>query len=204
MREFQTFRQAPSREPGRLLGVALTKALCLLVLGALSCLFPPPAQAGPIVVNNATGCKVYTCIPITSLNSGSVNAFGTAPYNLNGTLHFTNMSGVNWTKLTLTETGAPAASITCSSNLFNCSVVAYGSNGAVIILTSGGAMKGIAAGQSFEIACHGPCPTQLQINAVAASEPSGLLLLLAALAAIFGWKVFSRFGVWNAWPRRAP
>src|SRR5271157_2349075 len=52
------------------------------------------------------------CVPVGLNFSFSVPASGS------GKLFFTNTSGVNWTSLTLTETGVPAADIKCSSYLF--------------------------------------------------------------------------------------
>jgi hypothetical protein len=179
----------------------------LLLLGG-----DPQAQAGSIIVNNATYCTtMYTCVAVTSLNfsvsglnqsnqnKGSNALFGPG----SSVLHFTNMSGVNWSKLILTETGMPAGSVICFSNLFSCNVTPNGSNGALIVLTAIGAGQGIAAGQSFEIGCNGACPPQISIiaNPSAASEPGGLPILLVGLAAMLGWALLSRTSWSHRWRR---
>jgi hypothetical protein len=182
------------------------KLLALPCLLTVTSVFPTAAHAGRIIVNNALGCGTnYACTDLTGLKfRGAIHSKynnGRSPKPISSgmtVLHFVNMSGVNWNKLTLIETGMPAALVNCSSNLFDCTVIAYGQNGAKIILSATGTLNGIGAGKSFEIGCNGPCPPQLRISGVAnapstsASEPSGLIILAAGLAAvIFLRKVMS-------------
>jgi hypothetical protein len=171
-------------------GRSITKILFAMAL-LLCCGAARANRIDPsIVVNNAVGCrKSYSCVPITGLTFG----FAT-PSGGSGVLHFTNMSGVNWTSLILTEVGVPAISVTCSSNLFSCTVVRFGKNGAKMILQAFGSLPGVRAGKSFEISfsCKGddclPWPSDLQFDAVAnsvAAEPGALTLLVTGLGLIF-------------------
>jgi len=139
------------------------------------------AHAGPIVVNQAVGCgKQYTCVSITgpSLNLSAASALA----GNRRALHFVNLSGTTLSKLIVTETGLPAVDIECNSNVFTCSVVAFGLDGAKIILTPSRTSTGLLNGHGFEIACGGPCSSQFDISAVAIAEPNDILLLLVGIA----------------------
>lgn len=145
-------------------------------------LFVPSAYAGPIVVSPAVECgKQYTCIPITgpSLNLSTASALKGDRH----VLHFVNLSGTTLSKLILTETGLPAVDIDCSSNMFACTVVAFGPDGAKIILTPDKSFPGLRNGRGLEVDCGGPCPSELNISVFPISEPNGALLLLAGIAA---------------------
>lgn len=142
-----------------------------------------PAHAGPFVANHAVGCgKQYTCIPITgpSLNLSPAAALA----GNQEVLHFINLSGTTWNRLILTETGIPAVDIDCKSNMFDCNVVAFGPDGAKIILTPGKTSTGLMNGRGLELNCGGPCPSQLDISADPIPEPNGALVLLVGLAAM--------------------
>ena len=145
---------------------------------------PTTTGAPTIDVNAALFCgSAYSCTPL----KGMAFTFALSP----GTLHFTNMSGVSWHSLTVTETGLAAADITCKSDLFNCSVLANGANGARIVLTAFGALIGVPAGQSFEIGfgCKGGgCAAWPSMNftadADAVPESSTAMLALTGLGLI--------------------
>jgi hypothetical protein len=164
----------------------------LLIFFALA-LCPTSARANSvdqsIVVNTAVDCGInYFCVPIIGLTF-SFSTTG-APHQV---LHYTNMSGVNWYTLTLTEVGEPAIDITCTSNLFGCQIVPYGNHGARIILRAFGNFPGVAVGKSFEIGfgCKGDClpwPDDLAFTAVAngtAPEPATAPMLLLGVAFLF-------------------
>ena len=164
-------------------------AKLLLLLTAIS-FFPALASANsaPVIVNNAVGCEaVYSCAQVTSLNFSFMSP---GPQSI---LHFTNMSGVNWHSLILTEVGEPAFDISCTSNIFSCSIVPYGANGARLILTAFGGLPGVAAGKSFEIGfgCKHDCldwPSDLEFSVIAngvAPELGTTFLMLTGLLAIF-------------------
>lgn len=164
---------------------------CSLLVVALA-LGPATARANsisdPVVVNQAIACgSSYVCTAINSLTFGFT--LNTSPHDV---LHFTNMTGTNWTKLTLSETGVAASDITCSSNIFSCSVVANGSNGASIVLTAFGSMIGVPAGQSFELGfgCKGggcaAWPADLSFTGIAdpVPEPGTTALLVTGLGMV--------------------
>jgi hypothetical protein len=149
----------------------------------------------PLVVNKATGCgSSYSCTALTALTF--TVALSTAPQP---TQHFTNMTGVAWTGLTLTETGVAASDITCSSNLFSCSVMADGTNGARIVLNAFGTLIGVPAGQSFELGfgCKsGGCAAWPSVtftaNANLVPEPNTAMLALTGFGLIGGASIFWR------------
>jgi hypothetical protein len=110
-------------------------------------LAPATPTGAPIGVNDALHCgSLYSCTPLNSLAFTFSISAGT-----DIVLHFTNMTSVTWHGLTLTETGLPAADINCTSNIFACSVMPMGTNGARIVLTVFGTMIGVPPGQSFEL-----------------------------------------------------
>jgi hypothetical protein len=145
-----------------------------------------------IDVNAALFCgSAYSCTPLRGL----AFTFGLSA----GTLHFTNMSGVSWRSLTVTETGLAAADITCESNLFSCSVLANGTNGARIVLNAFGALIGVPAGQSFEIGfgCKGGgCAAWPSLNFTAdpdvVPEPNTAMLVLTGFGLIGSARILRR------------
>lgn len=140
-----------------------------------------------IIVRDPVGCPSNACVTVTG------NTFGfTVPSAGFGNLHFLNASGATWTSLILTETGVAAPNISCAADVFSCAVVAFGSNGAKIVLTAtGGAFTGIPNGNSFEIllSCvNSNCwPGGLQVDAAANAvpEPATMALMLTGLGAFF-------------------
>ena len=141
-----------------------------------------------IIIRDPLGCPSGHCIPIP----GTSFSFG-VPSGGFGLLHFLNASGITWSSLTLTEVGVPAINVTCSSDVFSCGVVAFGQNGAKIVLTALHGLPGIPNGNSFEIilgCTNGACPlwpAGLEFSAVANAvpEPGTMALLLTGAGAIF-------------------
>ncbi len=149
------------------------------VLGVILVCSTPALRADTvdsIQVNNAIECGiVYSCATVGGANfSFSIPASG-APV-----AHFTNTSGISWPSLILTETGVPAIEITCTSNLFGCTVVPYGTNGAKIIFRAG-RTGGIGIGKSFEIGCVECAGLTFTGNVGIAPEPPTYFLLLTGL-----------------------
>jgi hypothetical protein len=139
-----------------------------------------------IIIRDPVGCPSHQCVAITGLSF----KFGVPKAGF-GVLHFLNASGVSWHSLLLTEVGVPAVDVKCSSDVFSCSVVALGTNGAKIVLTAIRDQPGIPAGNSFEIilGCpKGNCPhwpPGLDFTAKAnVPEPATLLLLSTGLGLI--------------------
>src|SRR6266481_5006171 len=81
-----------------------------------------------IIIRDPLGCPTNNCVPV------GLNFTFTVPSAGFGLLHFINTSGVTMNSLILTETGVAAANIGCSDNIFSCSVVAFGQNGAKLVL----------------------------------------------------------------------
>ncbi len=164
------------------------KAVVLVIVIALCAV---AAHANPIdpgiIIRDPLGCSAGNCVTITGLTFNfSVPSAGF------GVLHFLNASGVNWTSLILTEVGVAAVNVTCSSDVFSCSVVSFGQNGAKIVLTAvGSALPGIPNGNSFEVilgCVNGNCwPGGLQFQAAANAvpEPGTLALMLTGVGAFF-------------------
>lgn len=184
-------------------GHRITTVKVLLVLYADLAFCPTSARANvvdqSIVVDTALGCGIaYSCAPVTGLTF-SFSAMG-GPHQV---LHYTNLSGMSWHRLILTEVGEPAIDITCTSNLFACQIVPYGDHGARIILRAFGNLPGVAAGKSFEIGfgCRGDClpwPADVPFTAVAdgvVPEPATAPMLLLGVAALFAGQRFKLTGL---------
>lgn len=161
------------------------------VLGIVIALSAVAARANGIdpgiIIRDPVGCPSGSCVPIT----GTSFSFS-VPIGGFGLLHFLNASGVTWTSLILTEVGVPAINVACSSDVFSCAVVAFGQNGAKIVLTAINGLPGIPNGNSFEIilgCLNGQCPLWpggLDFTAVAnVPEPGTLALLLTGAGVIF-------------------
>ena len=160
------------------------------VLGIMLAMCAVAAHASGIdptvIIRDPLGCPSNACVPITGLTfSFQVPAAGF------GILHFLNSSGVTWNSLILTETGVAAANVTCSADVFSCSVLAFGQNGAKLVLTATGGFTGIPSGDSFEIilgCVNGNCwPGGLQFDAVANAvpEPATMALMLTGVGFLF-------------------
>jgi hypothetical protein len=139
-----------------------------------------------IIIRDPVGCPSGNCTPVGLSFGLNVPPPGT------GVLHFLNVSGVTWHNLVLTETGVAAVNVTCSADVFSCAVVAFGQNGAQMVLTAVNGLTGIPSGNSFEIilgCATGDCPTWpvgLDFDAVAnVPEPGTMALLLTGLGAMF-------------------
>jgi hypothetical protein len=139
-----------------------------------------------IIIRDPVGCPSGNCTPVGLSFGFTVPAAGI------GELHFLNVSGVTWKSLILTETGVAAINVSCSADVFSCAVVPFGQNGAKIVLTAINDLKGIAAGNSFQIVlgcASGDCPAWpagLDFDAVAnVPEPGTMALLLTGLGAMF-------------------
>jgi hypothetical protein len=138
-----------------------------------------------VIINDPVGCPSNACVTVTGTTFGF--AVPSAGF---GNLHFLNASGVTWSSLILTETGVAAVNISCSSDVFSCAVVAFGQNGAKIVLTSLGGGAGIPNGNSFEVilSCvNSNCwPGGMDIDAAANAvpEPASMALMLTGLGAL--------------------
>jgi hypothetical protein len=205
------------RKAGRVLVLVLALAIIPAMAHASSLDFSPvfdhatgvnfsqvasaKATGAPLVVNAALFCgSVYSCTAVNALTF--TFALSTA---IQDTLHFTNLSGVNWHSLTLTETGVAAADINCTSNLFSCSVLPDGANGARIVLTAFGALIGVPAGQSFELGfgCKsGGClawpNTDFEAAANLVPEPNAAMLALTGLGLLGTVVILRRRHIFSA------
>lgn len=155
----------------RVLLIAVIVALCASAALADSVL-------DPTIIIRDPACPSGGCMQV-----GTNFTFG-VPNSGQGTLFFTNVSGVNWFSLKLTESGVPANAITCISLAFaNCSLSTV--NGITTILVSGvnGNFSGIANGQNFSIVfqCNdGTCwPGGLDFTATANTPEPGTIALVA-------------------------
>jgi len=164
----------------------------MFVLGMVIVLCMAAANASSIdpgiIIRDPIGCPTGNCVPVTGLSF----SFG-VPSSGFGVLHFLNASGVTWTSLIFTEVGVAAINVTCSSDVYSCSVVSFGQNGAKIVLTAVNGLPGILNGRSFEIVLgckNGDCPAWpggLDFSALANStvpEPGTMVLLLTGVGAI--------------------
>ena len=160
---------------------------CLLVL--VVALGSAAALASPldprIIIRDPVGCPSNNCTPVGLSFSFNV------PQGGFGLLHFINASGVTMNSMILTETGVAAANISCAADTFSCAVVAFGQNGAKLVLTALGPTGGIPNGNSFEIllSCVNACwPSNLQFNVTANAvvpEPGTMALMLTGVGAFF-------------------
>jgi hypothetical protein len=138
-----------------------------------------------IIVKDPVGCPSNLCVVLTT------NTFTfQVPSTGAGNLHFLNSTGATFTSLILTETGVAAANIDCQADVFSCTVIAVGQNGAKLVLTATGGFTGIPNGNSFEIllSCvNSTCwPAGLQFGAAANAsvpEPGTMALLLTGFGA---------------------
>ena len=162
------------------------------VLGMVIAVCAVAAQAGSIdpgvIIRDPVGCPGNNCVTIT----GTTFSFA-VPSKGFGLLHFLNASGVTWTSLIITEGSVTAIYVSCTSDVFSCTVLAVG-NGAKIILTAVGGLPGIPSGNSFEVilgCLNGNCPHWpggTEFSAVAngsVPEPGTMTLLLTGVGAIF-------------------
>lgn len=201
------------RKATRFLALALAVAITPAIARASTVDFTPALDHGtevsrsaalanaaatntPLNLNKAIGCgSSYSCTALTALTF--TIALSTAPQT---TQHFTNMSGVSWTSLTLTESGVAASDITCSSNIFSCSVVANGANGARIVLTAFGSLIGVPAGQSFELGfgCKsGGCAAWPSLNFTADANPNLVPEPNTAMLALTGFGLVGGAFLWR-------
>jgi hypothetical protein len=134
--------------------------------------------------------------PVSGCTGVGVDFTFSVPKGGSGTLFFTNISGKNWTSLSLIETGEPAANISCVQTLFLSCTTKTLQNGSVEILLSGvkGGLNprtGIKNGQSFDISfvcvsksCW-PGGIQFSGHAGTVPEPGTVALMVTGLGAMF-------------------
>ena len=179
----------------------------MLLVVASAMAFADGIHDPKIVIHGVNGGNgpLEHCPPAGCVDVGMNFTFNT-PRTGSGQLFFTNASGKNWTSLTLTESGVPAADISCVQTLFlNCSTKTL-QNGSVEILLSGvkggtNPRIGILNGQSFAIqfscvnnSCWpGGIPFTGQANAV--PEPGTVALMVTGLGALVSRRkqLLSRF-----------
>ncbi len=171
-----------------------------LMLGMVLALCAAAAHADAIdpriIIRDPVGCPSNACVTVT----GNTFSF-TVPSSGFGILHFLNSSGATWNTLSLTENGVAAANISCSADIFSCTVVAVGQNGAKIVLTALVPGQGIPTGNSFEIllSCVSsncwPGGLQVEAAANAVPEPGTMALLLTGVVALFATRRKLRFGM---------
>jgi len=170
------------RSSAKVILVGIVFALCVSYASANTVNPLDPS----IIIRDPVGCPGNNCVVLTS-NTWSFNV----PTGGAGLLHFLNSSGNTWTNLVLTELGVAAANVSCQSDVFSCSVVPFGQNGAQIVLAAVGGLPGIPNGNSFEIilGCANLCwPSGLTFNATANTsvpEPGTMALLLTGVGAIY-------------------
>ncbi len=134
-----------------------TRTLALTALIVLCSLVVLAQNHDPKIIIHGTGgggaptsmCPPEGCTPVGVNFSFSVNHNGGIP------LLFNNASGQNWISLTLTETGVPAADVTCAQTLFlSCTVSALDNGSTQIVLSGANGLNprnGILAGGNFSI-----------------------------------------------------
>jgi hypothetical protein len=170
-------------------------AVAVLLIAAASMAFANGIDDPKIIIKGAGGSLVKGPCP-NCVDVGSKFTF-TVPEGGSGTLYFTNDSGKNWTSLTLTENGIPAADISCHSALFSSCTTKTLKNGSVEIILSGANGKalwadhGIANGQSFAISfscVKGSCWQGGQTFGGSANasvpEPTTIALMLTGIAGL--------------------
>jgi hypothetical protein len=169
-------------------------ALVLLCVLGSALAFADSMTDPKIIIHGANGNSPLNCGPKGCQQVGINFTFKT-PVNGKGTLFFTNVSGKNWTSLSLIETGVPAADISCKQTLFLSCTATTLKNGSVEILLSGvrhglNPRNGILAGQSFAIgfACVDkscwPGGATFVGHAGTAPEPGTVALMVTGLGAI--------------------
>jgi hypothetical protein len=174
----------------------------LLVLGS-ALAFADSMTDPKIIIHGANGGGAPLQCGRKGCQNVGIDFTFQAPKTGKGTLYFTNVSGKNWTSLTLIETGVPAADISCSQTLFLSCTTKTLQDGRVEILLSGvkhglNPHYGILAGQSFSIgfACVGqscwPGGITFTGHAGTAPEPGTVALMMTGLGAIISrrkmWK----------------
>jgi hypothetical protein len=138
----------------------------------------------PTIIIRDPACPTPGCVSV-----GTTFTFG-VPSNGQGTLFFTNASGVDFNNLKLTESGVSANVIGCTTTAFaNCTVSTV--NGVTTIFVSGvnSNFAGIPNGQNFSIVfgcVNDTCwPGGLDFTATAnVPEPGTMALLLTGIGGI--------------------
>ena len=138
----------------------------------------------PTIIVRDPACPTPGCVSV-----GQHFTFG-VPNSGQGTLFFTNASGVNFNNLNLTESGVSANVIGCTSTAFaNCTVSTI--NGITTIFLSGinSSFTGIPNGQNFSIVfgcVQDTCwPGGLDFTATAnVPEPGTIALMVTGLTGI--------------------
>jgi hypothetical protein len=191
--------------------------ICLLVLliaVAASWSFGDSVHDPKIIIHGVSGAAPTPLCPAQGCTQVGMDFTFSVPNNVigSGQLFFTNVSGKNWTSLTLIENGAvPASAISCVQNLFLSCTATTLEDGSVAIVLSGvnsgrNPKIGILNGQSFSIqfACVPnpdgtkdcwPGGLSFTAHALAAvPEPSTVALILTGLAGLVSrrkvWKSF--------------
>jgi hypothetical protein len=174
-------------------------ALALIVVAASAMAFADGINDPKIIVHGVNGSGNTMCGKHQCQDVG-INFTATVPKSGSGVLYFTNVSGKNWTSLTLVETGVPAADISCVQTFFLSCTTKTEKNGSVEIIMSGvrgglNPRKGIGNGQSFsmQFECNGGCwPGGLQIGGHAGTtpEPATVALMVTGLGAMFSRRKF--------------
>jgi hypothetical protein len=173
-------------------------ALVALVLLCSAAALADGIKDPKIIIHGAQGGGALAhCPPQGCRQVGTDFTFSVPEKGQGHQLFFTNASGKNWTSLTLIEKGVPAASVSCSQNLFLSCTVSTRDDGSVQIVLSGIKNKqalnpqtGIPAGSSFSIGfgcVQGNCwPHGLQFTAHAGTvpEPGTIALMVTGLSAI--------------------